>query len=406
MLDLLKLLALLIGILFLLWRRWHLGAVLLLASVAIGLLFGRSPAEFLQDGLDALADPITLRLLAALTLILSLGAILKATAKLEGLLRSLEQLLPDGRVIMAVIPALIGMLPMVGGAMFSAPMVDEIGDQLQVNSNRKTFVNYWFRHVWEWILPTYPSLIMAAALLGVTPRALTLSQWPLTATAIAAGIWVGLAPIERRAEGQSSARDRSSLGLLATSIWPIALVILLSVVLHIDLLLSLLATIVLLVLVNRVSPVQLWRILRTGTSLRPLLLILSVMLFRQVLHSTGAVAPIPPALAAAGIPRPLILFFVPLLAGLLTGVAAGAFGVSFPVILPTLMAEELSMGAVALAYSGGFLGVLLSPLHLCLSLTRDYYKSEWGPNYRLLLPSTVAVAAVAVGLFAMGAPRP
>lgn len=406
MLDLLKLLALLIGILFLLWRRWHLEAVLLLASVAIGLLFGRSPAEFLQDGLDALADPITLRLLAALTLILSLGAILKATAKLEGLLRSLEQLFPDGRVIMAVIPALIGMLPMVGGAMFSAPMVDEIGDQLQVNSNRKTFVNYWFRHVWEWILPTYPSFIMAAALLGVTPRALTLSQWPLTATAIAAGIWVGLAPIQRQAEGQSSARDRSSLGLLAISIWPMALVILLSVVLHIDLLLSLLATIVLLVLVNRVSPVQLWRILRTGTSLKPLLLILSVMLFRQVLDSTGAVAPIPPALAAAGIPRPLILFSVPLLAGLLTGVAAGAFGVSFPVILPTLMAEELSMGAVALAYSGGFLGVLLSPLHLCLSLTRDYYDSEWGPNYRLLLPSTVAVAAVAAGLFAMGAPRP
>jgi hypothetical protein len=406
MLDLLKLLALLIGILFLLWRRWHLAVVLLLASVAIGLLFGRSPAEFLQDGLDTLADPITLRLLAALTLILSLGAILKATAKLEGLVRSLEQLFPDGRVIMAVIPALIGMLPMVGGAMFSAPMVDEIGSQLQVDGNRKTFVNYWFRHVWEWILPTYPSLIMAAALLGVTPRALTLSQWPLTATAIAAGIWVGLAPIQRQAEGQSSVRDRSSLGLLATSIWPMALVILLSVVLHIDLLLSLLATIVLLVLVNRVSPVQLWRILRTGTSLMPLLLILSVMLFRQVLDSTGAVAPIPPALAAAGIPRPVILFFVPLLAGLLTGVAAGAFGVSFPVILPTLMAEELSMGAVALAYSGGFLGVLLSPLHLCLSLTRDYYDSEWGPNYRLLFPSTVVVAAVAVGLFAMGAPRP
>ncbi len=59
----------------------------------------------------------------------------------------------------------------------------------------------------------------------------------------------------------------------------------------------------------------------------------------------------------------------------------------------------MSRGAVALAFSGGFLGVLLSPLHLCLSLTRDYYKAEWGPNYRMLAPSVAVAALVAAALF-------
>jgi hypothetical protein len=405
--HLIKLLAVLAGILILLWRRWNLGAVLLLASAAIGLLFGRSPGGLLQDGANALTDPITARLLLAVTLILSLGAILKATAKLEGLVHALEGLFSDGRVTIAVVPALIGMLPMVGGAMFSAPMVDEIGNHLQVDNNRKTFVNYWFRHVWEWILPTYPTLILAAALLEIDPGRLTVSQWPLTVTAIAVGVWVGLRPIPRPASAKPDPRtEDGSIRLLATSIWPIALVILLSVGLQVDLLLSLLVTIVLLVLVNRMEPRRLVGVLRSGVSIKPLVLVLSVMLFRQVLDSTRAVAPIPEALTAAGVPTLLILFFIPLLAGLLTGLASGAIGVSFPVLLPLLTAGEPNMGAVALAYTGAFLGVLLSPMHLCFSLTYDYFHADWGPNYRALFPSSLAVAAMGIVLFALGAARP
>jgi len=402
LLDLLKLLAVLAGILLFLWRKWNLGTVLLLASAAIGLLFGRSVAGLLQDVARTLVDLTTLRLVSAVTLILSLGAILKASARLDGLVRSLESLFPDGRIALATIPALIGMLPMVGGAVFSAPMVGEIGDRLGVDGDRKTFVNYWFRHVWEWILPIYPPLILAATLLNIPPRDLTLSQWPFTVMAIAAGVLIGLLPIQHRPRAGTNPLGRNgNLKLLALSIWPIALVIILSVSLGVDLIFSLLAALALMVMVNRLRPRQLWMILRDGVSLKPVLLILSVMLFRQVLGATDAVAQIPDALAAAGIPTPLILFSIPLLAGLLTGVTAGAVGISFPVILPLLTAGSagVDMGAVALAYAGGFLGVLLSPLHLCLSLTREYFNADWGPSYRMLLPSTLALAAVGVGLF-------
>ncbi len=403
MIDLIKLLAVLAGILFLLWRRWNLGIVLLLASAVIGLLFGRSPAGLWQDSVSTVTDPLVLRLAAIVTLILVLGALLKATAKLKGMIQSLEALFPDGRVTIAVVPALIGMLPMVGGAIFSAPMVDEIGDHLGVDKDRKTFVNYWFRHVWEWVLPIYPSLILAGALLNVSPRELILTQWPLTVMAIAAGALFGLRPIQRRTNGATSSRGRNgNLKLLAGSIWPIVLVIILSIPLQVDLILSLLVTIASLALANRLGPLRVWKILRQDVSLKPVLLIVSVMLFRQVLDSTEAVASIPDTLTAAGIPAPLIIFFIPMLAGLLTGLAAGAFGVSFPVILPLLLATEMNMGAVALAYAGGFLGVLLSPLHLCFSLTRDYFDANWGPNYRMLLPSVLAVAAVGVALFILG----
>jgi integral membrane protein (TIGR00529 family) len=397
MLDLIKLLVVLAAILFLLWRRWNLGIVLLLASVAIGVLFGRPAAGLVRDGFDAITNTTTLRLVSIVALILALGALLKATAKLEGMVHSLEVLFPDNRVTLAVVPALIGMLPMVGGAMFSAPMVDEIGDHLGVDNNRKTYVNYWFRHVWEWVLPTYPSLILAAALLEVSPRSLALAQWPITAMAIGAGIVVGLLPIERPAVRQTNGLDRKgNLRLLMVSIWPIILVLILSIALEIDLIISLVVTMVLLIAINRLAPGRVWQILRDGVSLSSVFLIVSVMVFRQVVDSTGAVEPIPGVFEAAGIPGPAILFFIPLLTGLLTGLAAGAFGISFPVILPLLAASDMNMGVVALAYTGGFLGVLLSPLHLCFSLSRDYFGAEWGPNYRWLAPSVTAVAIMSV----------
>jgi integral membrane protein (TIGR00529 family) len=403
MVYLIKLLAVLAGILILLWRKWNLGLVLLLASAVIGLLFGRPAAGLLHDGVQAITDPTTIRLVAIVTLILSLGAILRETARLKGMVQSLEGLVPDGRVTIAIVPALIGMLPMVGGAILSAPMVDEIGTHLEVDKNRKTFVNYWFRHVWEWVLPIYPSFVLAAALLGLVPRELTVSQWPMTVMAILVGVLVGLLPIPRQANPGSTPDERNgNLKLLAGSTWPILLVILLSIPLHVDLILSLLVTIGCLTISNRLRPRRAWDILRLGVSLKPVLLIVSVMLFRQVLDATGAVASIPDALTHAGIPVPLVLFFIPMLAGLLTGLATGAYGVSFPVIYPLLAALDMEMGAVALAYTGGFLGVLLSPLHLCFSLSREYLNAEWGPNYRMLLPSVLAVAAVSVALFALG----
>jgi hypothetical protein len=52
-----------------------------------------------------------------------------------------------------------------------------------------------------------------------------------------------------------------------------------------------------------------------------------------------------------------------------------------------------------LAFAAGFIGVLLSPVHLCLALTRDYFHADWAPLYRLLLPSVALLGATAVGLW-------
>lgn len=395
MLDLLKLAGVLALIIGLLRLRWNLGLVLILAAGLTGWLFGRPAGELAADVVGATVDSLTLRLVAIVLLITFLGEILRSTLQMEGLIRSLGDLFADPRWLLALMPMLIGLLPMVGGAMFSAPMVEEASQRLEVGRERRTFLNYWFRHTLEPVFPLYPSLVLAAGLMGVPVQALTISQWPLFLAALAGGAIFGLVGIHAaQAPGEGRPARRETLALLFQSIWPIALVLVLAVALKIDLILSLLATIGLLVVVQRLGPRLLWDLARkTPLGVAPI--IVGAMVFRRVLETSQAVQVVSQSLTGMGIPLEVIVFAVPFVPGLLTGLAVAAFAIGFPIVLPLCGPDVVSNGYGLLAYAGGLAGLMLSPMHLCLSLTRVYFRAEWGGIYRRLVPATALLALVA-----------
>jgi integral membrane protein (TIGR00529 family) len=297
--------------------------------------------------------------------------------------------------LLALFPTLIGLLPMVGGAMFSAPMVEEASRGLNLSPERKTFVNYWFRHAWESIFPLYPSLVLAAGLMGATAQTLAMTQWPLFLATVAGGILLGLVGIApaQQAEDNRPGR-RASVALLARSIWPIVLLLSLSILLDVDLIVSLVITLVILVVVHRLSPRRLWDLAR-AVPLDIVPIIVGTMVFQQILESSGTVESVSSALTSLGIPTYLVVFAVPFIAGLMTGLAVAAFAIGFPIVLPLCGPDIIASGCGLLAYAGGFTGLLLSPVHLCLTLTRTYFQAEWGRVYRFLLPGALLIAAAA-----------
>jgi integral membrane protein (TIGR00529 family) len=311
---------------------------------------------------------------------------------MEGLIRALSDLFVDQRWLLALLPMLIGLLPMVGGAMFSAPMVQEASRGLNVSRERQTFVNYWFRHAWETIFPLYPSLVLAAGLMGAPPQALTVTQWPLFLATVTGGILFGLLGIQRARPDDGALPGRAeTLRLLFKSIWPILLVLGLSIVLGVDLILSLLVTIAALMAIHRPGLRRLM-VLARGMPLGTVPIIFGAMIFRRVLESSHAVEAVSQALAGLGIPLPVIVFAVPLVAGLLTGLAAAAFAIGFPIVFPLCGPDLLGSGYGLLAYAGGYVGIMVSPMHLCLSLTRVYFEAGWGGIYRRLLPAALLIA--------------
>lgn len=405
MIALFKLTLIFAGIVLLLGRKWNLGLVLLLAAVAAGLLFTYPLLEIGRDVLLTTADLLTLRLVLSVVLIMTLGELLRQTAGLKDMVEALQALIPNGRIVIAALPTLIGLLPMVGGAVFSAPMVDEVGDRLGADQERKAFVNYWFRHIWEPVFPLYPSMLLATALLGLTTIQLAKATWPLTAAAATGGLLFGLVGLPRYGADDPPPMPRTqSLRKLAASIWPIALVIILSLTLPVDerfvLVLSLVVTIALVIAARRIPLRALGTILRERVPWNTVVVIVGALIFRRVLEDSGAILAVSDALTDLRIPVAVVAFGVPFIVGLLTGLMAAAYSIGFPVVLPLVAVNggTVTPGWAVWLMAGGFMGIMCSPIHLCLALTRVYFKAKWGPIYRRLAPSALLVAATAVAV--------
>lgn len=399
MLDLLKLTVILALTVLLLMRKWELGLVLLLDSVVAAVLFAYPPVAMILSAFQGLIANETLKLVGAVFLVLVLAELLHRTHSMVKMVSSLQVVVSDSRVVLALIPALIGLMPMLGGAMFSAPMVDGIGTQLKVSPDRKTFVNYWFRHAMEYVWPLYSSLLMVAALLEVSPATFIGAAYPLSLAAIIGGVLWGLLGIPRQDLGQNGQTKRTAWRELFVSTWPLSLVILLVVVLQLNMLVSLCGVILLVLLVKRIGPWQWLDVLKHSVPLRTFSAILGVMIFKRVVEDAGAVQTIPAAMSGLGLPPLLITFLVPLVTGLLTGAPPAAMALGVPLVAPLMdtLAIDRVAGGVWM-FAGSFSGVLLSPLHLCLALTRDYFGASWGRLYRAIVPAVALVIAVALGV--------
>jgi hypothetical protein len=133
-----------------------------------------------------------------------------------------------------------------------------------------------------------------------------------------------------------------------------------------------------------------------------LLLIAAIMVFKGMITDSQAVIQIRNELGAHDVPVILIIFIMPFLSGLITGIAIGFVGASFPLIIPLFQTAHPFdyLSYAALAYTSGYIGMMLSPVHLCFLVTKDYFKTSHLKIYRhLFMPAlTVMVSAALIFL--------
>ena len=158
----------------------------------------------------ATIDPITINLVAGLVLIMVLENIIRKKGLLKRMMEAVVNVARDRRIAMAILPGVIGLLPSAGGAAFSAPMVQDAAADVDMEPERKAFINYWFRHIWEYISPLYPGVVLAAAVTKVPINKFLISQLPLPLAVIGVGALLGFRGITSSAgPGKRSTGTRS-----------------------------------------------------------------------------------------------------------------------------------------------------------------------------------------------------
>ena len=399
MIDFLKICGVFALIIWMLRRQMPLYKAMLVAALTMGLVFGITPQHIALTALTSAVDPSTVALALTLVLIMFLENIMRRNGMMEGMVRSLKGMVGDSRVVMAILPALVGLLPSAGGAVFSAPMVEEVSRDTTLSAEKKSFVNYWYRHVWEYVFPLYPSIILTAEITGIPiPRLITyMVPYALSAAVIGIPIAFWHEPRPKRLESRDG-RLRDAAAFMA-SIYPVLLVIIAVLVLQWEIWISLAGVVVLLLGVFRYTGARIQALVREAFSFPIILMVVAVIIFKDVLMLTGAVDTLPAFFASMGLPVELVVVLLPFVVGLATGMSQAYVGTTFPILLG-LSANGVPVQLVALGYVSGFLGVMLSPVHLCLILTVQVFQAQLGKVYRmLLLPSSVQMALAVVLYF-------
>ena len=319
------------------------------------------------------------RLVITVALILAFANLFESAGFVKSLVLSLESFLSP-RWVGRAAPAIIGLLPMPGGAMVSAPIVRQIGRNTNIRPELFTAANYWWRHVWEATWPLYPSIILAAAVLKISVWDVAIVNFPISITCIATGLLLG-----KIGDSQRSGAKLDLL-LLLRSLWPILFIVLLGLVLKVDLIFSVAFVILILVFSYHIQFSTVKRALLKGFSPNIIVLIFGVMTLMYTMEATGTAGLFYEELLQINIAPALVVFTVPFVVGVLTGVTSAYIGVGFPVVLPLLGAESLSFKAgMLLAFAGGFMGVMASPVHLCLVLTKEYFEASLARTMALLV---------------------
>ncbi len=175
----------------LIYKRVNLGitlnaAALLMASLALDV-----PTTW-NVAVQTTIDPLTISLVVATFGIMLLSQLYKETKVINTLSESLSRIINNSKLIVSLLPAVMGLLPVGGGALMSAPLVEAETEKLGLGQDKKTYVNLWFRHI---VFPVYPVsqiLILAATLTGLTVTALIIRQIPVVIVMIITGYLIGL----------------------------------------------------------------------------------------------------------------------------------------------------------------------------------------------------------------------
>jgi integral membrane protein (TIGR00529 family) len=284
--------------------------------------------------------------------------------------------------------------------------VDISTKKMNLEPEFNTFLNYWFRHVWEFVWPVYSSLLLFQTLSGIPMKTIILYQIPFTFFNIITGLIISFFYFKKhgikREKPEKTGSFKQTVKDFFEGVWPISLVILLFFIINVPLHYSLVIVALVLTLVKRLHPKEAAKILFSKSMGKILLLVATVMIFRQVIVISDAFAD----LNTGGISREmlvLVCFLVSFSGGLLTGLNIAWVGISYPILYPllqTLPQEQFVLLSIYV-YVVGFAGILLSPVHFCLILTNEYFKSSLGKVYKYLGPPGILLAILSTILALM-----
>ncbi len=354
-------------------------------------------------------DPMTIDLVVIMYLIAVFVSLYRETGFIDKLGKELTLLFKKPFVVVSFVPAILGLLPVPGGALMSVPVVDKVGDFMGLSKSRKLFLNVWFRHVIFIVYPLSTVLVLTSSLTNIDIWVLIVKQAPIALSMIIIGYVIGLRSGGYR-KHLSNLEEDADKKLLLKIFSPIILSITIAIttshfldykfqlpINRLSMVLGISIGIIMLILFSRINYKRFIKVLTMKRTIELALIGYGAMMLRGVFTSIDLsciIGYIPPS-----IPIQLIAILLAIVFSLVSGVATGGIALSIPIIQRL---TSISPSLASLIYISAFIGYLGSPLHLCYIYSAEYLGLSITKGYKYMIPAciiTLVIATIVLSIF-------
>lgn len=355
-----------------------IGPAILSGGLLIWLFESRSFEKLWVAFTETLTMQRTWDLLLCLYFVMCLEVELRKSGSLHGMVVTLRNIFSSNKVTLAFMPAFLGLLPSLGGARFSAPIVQEASEGIAVDNEQKSAINLWFRHIFEFSNPLMPGVILACGIANVSIGDLIDQVGWVTILCFVLG-WIFLIvplKITDPEKATNTQHDRTiDWKSLILAFGPIVTSFLLIVAFDVQ------AALAMGLVVVAFIPLYFWfkrpisvkSVCTESLDKKLFFNVVCILYFIQLLTVIGTLDEIVNVFNNSALPQAVIIACLSFIFGVMTGMGQGYIAIVMPIV--ALMAPgNIVLVGIAMVY--GMAGQMVTPTHLCILVTVEYFKSR------------------------------
>jgi len=383
---------LLIIALILIFSKKELSVVLGISAIIFGLL---TQVNIINSMIEVIINPSIVLLALSVLLIPILGGIMEESGLMLELIQNMKV---SKKVALMVSPALFGLLPVAGGALMSAPIVDQIDPAL--DSNRKVAINVWYRHVLLLIYPLSSAILVASVLSGISLYIIVLALLIPFILMVFVGYFTLLKPVDKSKESTNRNLKKvfhnliplitaPIIDFLGRLFFPISfpeLFVFIGLIISISIALKF----------AKMNVFNIKEISRKMKVWRFPLLIISMFLFLSIFLESG----VPEQISALNLPFALFISI-----GFFLGFTTGRVQLPSSILIPIYLVQNLVLSMPIIdfvfLYFAIYLGYLITPLHPCLAYNINYFKTNYIKSFKHVAIPTFICFGILYAVFSL-----
>lgn len=298
---------------------------------------------------------------------------------------------------------MIGVLIIPGGALLSAPFINNIGEEIKLTPARRAAINLVFRHITMFILPYSTSLlVVSASIPNINIFRLILLNLFFVISVIIAGYFFFLKDIQSDISLPKKNIGENVLKLLIYTS-PIYTSVIINFITGLPFYITLIASVFIVYFLSHKK--DFLKVFIKSINWNTVLTVIAVLIMKEIILNMEDLLKIFNNMLSSsnGMLSMIIVFWISsFFFGYITGNQTAALAIILPMISQLLITNKMLYIYTYFAFGSSFMGYFFSPIHLCQAFTLEHMGVTTGELYKeygFYMPTLLLILIISVFVF-------